>query len=300
MPQAEPQVMQCMEVWGGNQVVNCGVVMAGLDAWAYSQPYDDADSGGDLYYVSSCATGRITRLLVADVSGHGQTVSSVAGGLRNLMRRFVNFVDQSVFVREMNEKFAAISESNSFATAVVTTFLATKSKLSVSNAGHPPPLIYRHRKKKWYWLEAEEIEKHDDGGPSNIPLGIIDGTDYEQFEIKLDVGDIVLCYTDSLTESHDANGNLLGQEGLMRLIQKVDPGEPSQIIEQLLDAVRNEATGNLTEDDVTILLFRANGLAPKVPFATKIAAPFRLLGTILRRPFPGSQPIPWPDMRLNR
>ena len=82
MPNPDPQHMQCMEVWGGNQVVDSGVVMAGLDAWVYSKPFGGAEGGGDVYYVSSCATGRITRLLVADVSGHGSSVAQTAAGLR--------------------------------------------------------------------------------------------------------------------------------------------------------------------------------------------------------------------------
>ena len=49
--------MQCMEVWGGNTQTNNGVSMLGLDAWVYSKPYQSADAGGDVYYVSSCATG---------------------------------------------------------------------------------------------------------------------------------------------------------------------------------------------------------------------------------------------------
>src|SRR5437899_58220 len=96
-------LMQCMEVWGGNQVVDSSVAMAGLDAWVYSRPYGQADGGGDVHYVSSCATGRITRLLVADVSGHGVAVCDVAAQLRTLMRRYVNYLDQTRFVRSMNE-----------------------------------------------------------------------------------------------------------------------------------------------------------------------------------------------------
>src|SRR6478609_2236552 len=92
MPDA--QVMQCMEVWGGNQLADSGVVMAGLDAWVYSKPFGGAEGGGDVYYVSSCATGRITRLLVADVSGHGASVGGLAVQLRTLMRKHVNQIDQ--------------------------------------------------------------------------------------------------------------------------------------------------------------------------------------------------------------
>src|SRR2546430_2776295 len=100
------QHMQCMEVWGGNQVVDSGVVMAGLDAWVYSRPYGQSQEGGDVYSVSSCATGRITRLLVADVAGHGSAVCDVAGQLRALMRRYVNHISQQKFVGEMNRQFA--------------------------------------------------------------------------------------------------------------------------------------------------------------------------------------------------
>ena len=91
------QMMQCMEVRGGNEPVDTAFSMPGVEAWVYSRPYhatgeSDADvtGGGDVHYVSSCATGRVTRMLVADVSGHGTTVCDAAGGLRSLMRRFVN------------------------------------------------------------------------------------------------------------------------------------------------------------------------------------------------------------------
>src|SRR5215813_2715754 len=95
-----PHTMKCLEVWGGNQAVDNGVVMAGLDAWLFSKPFGDQSAGGDIHYVSSCAAGQITRMLVADVSGHGEAVADAAGRLRGMMRRYVNYVDQSRFVEE--------------------------------------------------------------------------------------------------------------------------------------------------------------------------------------------------------
>src|SRR4051812_11353456 len=109
MPDVDPdatQTMQCMEIWGGNQQVDTTVLMPGLEAWVYSHAYgDSAAGGGDVHYVSSCATGRVTRLLLADVSGHGAPVCDVAGTLRSLMRRYVNYIDQAEFVRAMNGQF---------------------------------------------------------------------------------------------------------------------------------------------------------------------------------------------------
>jgi phosphoserine phosphatase RsbU/P len=78
--------MPCMEVWGGSQLTARGVVFGGLDAWVYSKPHGKARRGGDVYYASSCAAGRISRLLLADVSGHGTSVAAIAADLRLLMR----------------------------------------------------------------------------------------------------------------------------------------------------------------------------------------------------------------------
>src|SRR5688572_14911704 len=214
----EGQTMQCMEVWGGNQVVDKSVSMAGLDAWVYCRPYGQSDGGGDVYYVSSCATGRITRLLVADVSGHGAAVCDVAGQLRGLMRRFVNYLDQTRFVASMNAQFAANTAAGCFATAVVTTFFGPTNHLSLCNAGHPPPLLYRAATREWRYLRgmaaAEDSDLAPDfdaeEAPANIPLGIDDLIRYDQFEVDLKVGDLVLCYTDSLVESKGPDGDLLG------------------------------------------------------------------------------------------
>src|SRR5262245_16992854 len=98
-----PHTMQCMEVWGGNHAVDQGVIMPGLDVWVFAQPHEGGEFGGDVHYVSSCGTGRISRLVVADVSGHGAKVADVARGLRTLMRKFVNYLDQTRFVEALNK-----------------------------------------------------------------------------------------------------------------------------------------------------------------------------------------------------
>jgi serine phosphatase RsbU (regulator of sigma subunit) len=151
--QNEPLTMRCMEVWGGNHAVDNGVVMAGLDAWLYSRPFHDQSAGGDLHYVSSCAMGMVTRVLVADVSGHGEAVSGAANSLRGLMRRYVNYVDQTHFVRGLNAEFGALSQAGGFATAVVATYFAPTDDFRLCNAGHPRPLLYRARARAWSLMD---------------------------------------------------------------------------------------------------------------------------------------------------
>jgi hypothetical protein len=312
------QTMQCMEVRGGNEPVDTALAMPGVEAWVYSRPYrtagerdvDATTGGGDVHYISSCATGRVTRMLVADVSGHGTAVCDAAGSLRALMRRFVNYIDQTQFIRAMNRRFVTMSADHCFATAVVTTFFAPTRTLAVCNAGHPPPLWYRATRGQWEYLELRRATKLPPSGPagsapakapaiSNIPLGIFDVTRYQQFEVTLDPGDLVLCYTDSLIESLDAKGELLGQDGLIRIARSLDAGDPSTLIPTLLAAVRAAHEGNLDDDDVTALLSRPTGAGGAGPLGRRLMSPVRVARGVLASWLGWSKgPAPLPEFSL--
>jgi sigma-B regulation protein RsbU (phosphoserine phosphatase) len=291
-----PQQMTCMEVWGGSQLTTQRVEMGGLDAWVYSKPFGDAQRGGDVYYASSCATGRITRLLLADVAGHGSTVASTAANLRTLMRRFVNRLDQTEFVRMLNQQFSALSESGTFATAVVATFFAPTQRMIVCNAGHPRPLFYQASKQQWTLLGADPAL--EDPTPNNMPLGIMDVTEYEQFDVELESGDCVLSYTDALIESHDADGEMLGEDGLLRIVRLLGDVEPQLLTKMLLREIKDRHPNNLTEDDVTVLLVRANGLKPHPSFKDMLWANLRFAGSLIRGINPWAERPPLPDLNI--
>lgn len=152
--------MQCMEVWGGNVRVEKHFQMPGLDLWVSSQPEGYAAVGGDVYYLSSCASGRITRILLADVSGHGELVARTAAGLRDLMRQNINVISQRRFVAAMNRQFSTTSSDGDFATAIVSSFFAPTKSLSLCNAGHPDPLIFRAAQRQWTTLGLSDIPMH--------------------------------------------------------------------------------------------------------------------------------------------
>ena len=243
--------MTCMEVWGGNTRSDSGVIMPGLDAWIYSEPWQHDTAGGDVHYRSSCASGQVVRMLVADVAGHGESVAKTAADLRALMRRYVNDHDQIRFVRSLNREFTAASSDGIFATAVAMTFDSPTNNLLICNAGHPPPLWYQSALKKWTYLVPDEAAS------ANVPWGIVDTVDYEQFAVRLRVGDLVLCYTDSLIETRDADGELIGQAGLLGLIRQLDNPEPAGLVPRIIsvqplaatkpsDGIRARGTTRLT------------------------------------------------------
>jgi hypothetical protein len=298
----EPQRMTCMEVWGGCDPTDAAVSLPGLDAWVYSKPFcesvaapvaPDAEGGGDVYYVSSCATGRINRLLVADVSGHGQSVRHVAVSLRDMMRRYINFLDQSRFVLSMNKQFVDASHAGTFATAVVTTFFAPTRTLSVCNAGHPPPLVWRAATREWSLLDLNQQGERI----ANIPLGIMDLDDCQQFDVALDVGDLVLIYTDSLVEARRPDRSMLGADGLLEAVRELDPAQPHALIPSLLSLLDEQTQGGLAADDVTALLLRANGSGATIPLKERLLAPVRVFKSICGA-LAGRGPAGLPDFTL--
>jgi phosphoserine phosphatase RsbU/P len=290
-----------MEVWGGSQLTAQGIEFGGLDAWVYSKPHGQAQHGGDVYYASSCGTGRITRLLLADVSGHGNAVAATAADLRTLMRQFVNRLNQTEFVSLMNRQFAAMSTGGTYATAIVTTFFSPTRRLTVCNAGHPRPLLYSAARRQWSLLTHEET---DDSRLTNTPIGMLAMAEYEQFDVELEPGDCLICYTDALIESNDADGEMLGEAGLLKIVRLLtgpDGGQldkPQRLAERLLEEIGARYPENLTEDDVTVLVVSANGRAPHYSIGEKMRALGRLTGSLIRAVVPGAERPPLPDWNL--
>ena len=94
---AAPEALICNEVWGGNRKIVRTVEMPSITAWVASLPLNKDEGGGDLYYMSVCGHNLISRVALADVSGHGAGVSATTETLQRLMRQNINVWDQSDF-----------------------------------------------------------------------------------------------------------------------------------------------------------------------------------------------------------
>ena len=266
--------LRCMEIWGGSGVVETEVSTPGLDAWVYSRPFEGAALGGDVHYVSLCGGGVITRIIVADVSGHGEAVAEVAVALRAILRRNINRKSQTRLVRELNRQFAALADSQRFATAVVATYLASKDRLSICNAGHPRPLWYRASERRWTFLRPGESN-----ASGNLPLGLDDETPYEQFAVELGLDNLVLFYTDALIEAADASGLPLGEAGLLGLASGLDASDPRSLGNALIRGVEAFRSGAVAEDDVTLLLLHHNaGPIPRQSVGEKLDVYAKVFG----------------------
>jgi serine phosphatase RsbU (regulator of sigma subunit) len=235
-------------------------------------------------------------VLLADVSGHGRAVAATAADLRLLMRRFVNCLDQTEFVRLLNRQFARLSRESVFATAVVTTYFAPTRRFSVCNAGHPRPLIYRSAEREWTFLSDEKSTQPV--GPRNLPLGILSISDYDQLDAELQAGDCVVAYSDALIEAQDADGEMLGEEGLLRIMQLMGEPDAPRLIETLLHEIADRYPENLSHDDVTVVVLKANQRQPRYSLSQKLGALTRLCGSLIRAIDPRAERPPVPDLNL--
>ncbi len=213
--------MACFEVRGGNQSALFEAQLPGLAAWICCRPLQPATHGGDLYYLSVCSSGSISRVTLADVSGHGESVSTVAERLRNALRERADDWDQSALIRQLNDGFLKRSQRNQFATAFLLTYFAQTGELLFTNAGHLPPLWYKAGLRDWCFMEdTTPFSKRI----ANLPLGIIPGTSYTQTAVELDPGDLVLLYTDGVNEAENESGEQLGLDGLLQMARGLAVG----------------------------------------------------------------------------
>lgn len=249
-----------MEIWGGNQALSAGAVTPGLNIWVYSRPHQGAQRGGDVHYVSLCGGGRITRLIVADLSGHGRSASASALKLRGLMRKNINRPDQARLVAALNKQFLADSQMRNFATAIVATYLTKGDRLTICNAGHPRPLWRRAKAQSWHLLAPASPS----GGPvSDLPLGIDEDTSYSQQVLALDKDDLLVFYTDALIEAEDANGRQLGETGLLEIVRSLDAAPPDQLGQCLLNRIAAYRGGKESNDDQTVMVLHHNAGGPR-------------------------------------
>jgi hypothetical protein len=141
--------------------------------------------------------------------------------------------------------------------------------------------------RTWEVLRAPETATERSSGLVNLPLGIAELTGYDQFGVQLRRGDLLLFYTDSLIETRMQDGRVLGEAGLLEIVRSIDASKPELLIARLIEQIAARRAGVSPEDDVTVLLLRDTGIAPR--FQSGLLAPFRIAGSMIRS-FIGGEP----------
>lgn len=177
--------------------------------------------------------------------GHGEGVSQVSKAVYDYMLEFMNNPESHVMLAQWNKSVEARG-IDALTTAVVGGVYVNNRRLHYAYAGHHPALLLKNGSNTW-----EPIPVNGQG--ANFPLGVSQGTTYDQADRPVTPGDKLFLYTDGLIEARDSEGNLFGAERLMDVLDSA-AGEGCAVIKsKVLEAVRTFSNDRLDHDDLTLL-----------------------------------------------
>jgi sigma-B regulation protein RsbU (phosphoserine phosphatase) len=248
--------LACGEVWAANSNVAHAVELPGLRGWVYSAPVELGQNGGDIHYLSVCNSGVLCRIALVDVSGHGHAVSGVADRLLGVMRTHINHLEQRDVLHELGDSLHDMNgaERMTFATALMIGFDSSSGEVVFTNAGHPPPLWYHADERRWDWLRPASANPSD--LLVGLPLGMDFGRGYKDEVIQLGVGDLLICYSDGLSEAGDGAGRQIDSAGLMALARMLPAQSPMAAGATLLGLVDEWRRGAPASDDETLIVLQ--------------------------------------------
>lgn len=196
----------CSEIWGGIESVHENLSTPGMVAAVHSSSAKGA-KGGDIYYLSVCDSDLLTRIVIADVVGHGESVSQMSEFVYDCLRTHMNDLAGAEVLMEVNAMVAA-QGIQAMTTAAVAAYYKPDNAFYISYAGHHPALVKRSDDSEWQELEVSN--RNETSTMANLPLGIFPETRYTQESTTLRPGDKIIMYTDGLTEARDQNGDQYG------------------------------------------------------------------------------------------
>lgn len=251
-PDESAHEMYCAEVWGGNRAIEEPFSLTGVRGHVFSKPCDSG-RGGDIHYISICGSGLISRVCVADVAGHGAAVAKASQDIHDLLRQYMNTLDQRRILRELNQRLEG-SKQGRMTTAAVVSYFPPIRLLSVSYAGHEPAWLYRKSEDRWMRLILPSALGRREG-LVDMPLAIHEQTGFTRRKERVRPGDRVLLVTDGVLEAPSLGGELFGVQRLERVIHENRHENERALIERIHDALtKHTQDAALSHDDVTMML----------------------------------------------
>jgi sigma-B regulation protein RsbU (phosphoserine phosphatase) len=247
-----PYRLKCAETWAGNEGTSSVADLPGLRVWVYSTPFGPGEAGGDVHYVSVCPECTVSRIALADVSGHGRAVVALSATLRELMQKYLAALEQASLMRDLNDAVQTELDGVHYATMVAVGFHAHRGLLVMTNAGHPPAFWYRAQRDEWAWFEPRE----GGSGVRGTPLGLLPNAAYDRTIVRASPGDLIVLYSDGISEATNPAGEELGRDRLMTLARALDRVSAETFGGQLVEAISEFRGGSVPEDDQTIIVLQ--------------------------------------------
>jgi len=200
--------------------------------------------GGDYYDFLALSSGRLG-LAIGDVSGKGVPAALLMASLQASVRGQSQTEDGRVaeLMSNVNRLVCDASPENRYATFFYAQFEPSTLKLIYTNGGHNPPIL----------LRGGEVLRLEMGGP---PVGLFRMSPYVQDEIQLQAGDLLVLFTDGISEAENPAEDEWGEEALVETARGCGDLPPSEMIARIMQAADVFAAGAPQHDDMTLVVAR--------------------------------------------
>ncbi|MBU0667902.1 PP2C family protein-serine/threonine phosphatase [Patescibacteria group bacterium] len=220
----------------------------GLTIVAKNRPA--VELGGDSF--DFITKGDNTFIYVGDVTGHGVPAAIVMTMVNTLIHTFVDVYDNSYDVLvNTNKQLKTRIKSTMFMTLLMLRWNSLSKKMTYVGAGHEHLLIYR--------AKAGKCEMRQSGG---IALGMVPDNSklIKEMDIDLDEGDVVVLYTDGVTEGRNMAGELYGIDRLKESVEQfANEYGPEGIVNHVAQNYSNFVENHIQDDDVTLIAVQIMG-----------------------------------------
>ncbi|MGO9231120.1 MAG: SpoIIE family protein phosphatase [Bryobacteraceae bacterium] len=232
---------QAAEIQGG-MLPGLAPEIAGVDLAGFNVPCRTV--GGD-YYDFFPYAGSSVGMALGDVSGKGMPASLMMMALHARVHVLAESPgDLGDFMARLNKATCATCPSNRFITFFFSVLDAASGELRFANAGHNPPVLVR---------ASGETQMLEGGGPV---LGVLPIAPYSEQRAHLDPGDLLVLYSDGVTEANNPDFDEFGEERFVRVLSENRARPAREIVEAVTAALKQFTAGAPQADDITLVVAR--------------------------------------------
>jgi sigma-B regulation protein RsbU (phosphoserine phosphatase) len=219
-------------------------IIPGLEIAAFSRPAQIV--GGDYFDFVDFSDG-LHGLAIADVAGHGVSASLHMASIQALLRTLVPINKSPAEVmRQIHKLFIHNIRFETFVTFFIGAFDSSTKTLTFSNAGHLPPLVL-HKNKD----QKESVKML---GPTGAAIGLVEEAEFAEKTIELHDEDLLVLYTDGVTEAVNHQNQEFGRERLIKLGQQVKNAPVKQVVKEIRQGLEEFIEDKPLADDTTIVI----------------------------------------------
>ena len=218
----------------------------GLEIAAYSRPAQIV--GGDYFDFIEFSSG-LHGLAIADVAGHGVSASLHMASIQALLRTLAPInKSPSEVMSQVHKLFIHNIRFETFVTFFIGAFDSSTQSLTYCNAGHQPPLVFRKAGSN----AAPVVMLR----PTGAAIGLVEEAEFEEAVIDLQKGDLIVLYTDGVTEAMNKQNQQFGRERLETLIRRAERMPVKDVIQEIKLSLEEFSGGRALADDTTIVIGR--------------------------------------------